>query len=81
VAVARVLVGCSRISGREREIAEEAWPGDIIGVPNHGQLRVGEFYATSEALTFEKIRTPLCLSHHPASPLTEEEVIARARAT
>src|SRR3954468_18860937 len=27
---------------REREIAEEAWPGDIIGVPNHGQLRVGD---------------------------------------
>jgi Helicase HerA, central domain len=44
-----------------------------------GQLGVGEFYATSEALTFEKLRTPLCLSHHPASPLTVEEVIERAR--
>ncbi|WP_256789470.1 helicase HerA domain-containing protein [Frankia sp. AvcI1] len=44
-----------------------------------GRLGVGEFYATSEALTFEKIRTPLCLTHHPASPLTDEEVIARAR--
>ena len=23
---------------RERNLAEEAWPGDIIGVPNHGSL-------------------------------------------
>ncbi|MCM3921174.1 DUF87 domain-containing protein [Frankia sp. AiPs1] len=44
-----------------------------------GRLGVGEFYATSEALTFEKIRTPLCLTHHPASPLTDEEVIDRAK--
>jgi hypothetical protein len=48
--------------------------------PDIGQLGVGEFYATSEALTFEKIRTPLCLSYHPSSPLTDEEVIERARA-
>ena len=27
---------------RERELAEEAFPGDIIGIPNHGALRVGE---------------------------------------
>ena len=26
-----------------------------------------------------KIRTPLCLSHHPKSPLTAEEVLDRAR--
>ncbi|MEM9222058.1 MAG: peptide chain release factor 3 [Pseudomonadota bacterium] len=25
----------------ERELAEEAWAGDIIGIPNHGALRVG----------------------------------------
>jgi hypothetical protein len=47
--------------------------------PDIGRLGIGEFYATSEALAFSKIRTPLCLSHHPASPLTAEEVIARAR--
>jgi len=27
---------------RERELADEAWPGDIIGIPNHGTLRVGD---------------------------------------
>ena len=27
---------------RERNLAEEAWPGDIIGIPNHGALRIGD---------------------------------------
>ncbi len=27
---------------RDREIADEAFPGDIIGIPNHGTLRVGD---------------------------------------
>jgi len=27
---------------RERELVDEAWPGDIIGVPNHGSLRIGD---------------------------------------
>jgi peptide chain release factor 3 len=27
---------------QDREIADEAYPGDIIGIPNHGVLRVGD---------------------------------------
>jgi len=27
---------------QDREIADEAYPGDIIGIPNHGTLRVGD---------------------------------------
>ncbi len=27
---------------RERNLAEEAWPGDILGIPNHGSLRIGD---------------------------------------
>ncbi|GAA4771753.1 peptide chain release factor 3 [Stakelama sediminis] len=27
---------------QERELADEAFPGDIIGIPNHGTLRVGD---------------------------------------
>jgi peptide chain release factor 3 len=27
---------------QDRETAEEAFPGDIIGIPNHGTLRVGD---------------------------------------
>jgi peptide chain release factor 3 len=40
---------------REREIVEEAWPGDIIGVPNHGQLRVGDALSEGEPLRFTGI--------------------------
>jgi peptide chain release factor 3 len=27
---------------QDRALAEEAWPGDIIGIPNHGLLRIGD---------------------------------------
>lgn len=47
-------------------------------VPDISRLRSGEFYAAVEGAAFEKVRTPLCLSHHPKSPLTTEEVIERA---
>jgi peptide chain release factor 3 len=40
---------------REREIAEEAYPGDIIGVPNHGQLRVGDTLSEGEPIRFSGI--------------------------
>jgi len=35
---------------RERELAEEAWPGDIIGIPNHGSLRIGDTLTEGEAI-------------------------------
>ncbi|GLP85372.1 peptide chain release factor 3 [Epibacterium sp. DP7N7-1] len=34
----------------DRELAEEAWGGDIIGIPNHGQLRIGDTLTEGEAL-------------------------------
>jgi peptide chain release factor 3 len=37
---------------REREIAEEAYPGDIVGIPNHGQLRIGDALTQGETLRF-----------------------------
>jgi peptide chain release factor 3 len=40
---------------KERELAEEAWPGDIIGVPNHGQLRVGDALSEGEPIRFTGI--------------------------
>jgi peptide chain release factor 3 len=33
---------------RERNLAEEAWPGDILGIPNHGTLRIGDTLSESE---------------------------------
>lgn len=43
------------------------------------RLTSGQFYASGEGMAFQKIQTPMCLSHHPRSPLTTEEVIERAR--
>ncbi|MEM6550275.1 MAG: peptide chain release factor 3 [Pseudomonadota bacterium] len=39
----------------EREIADDAWAGDIIGVPNHGQLRIGDALTEGEDLRFTGI--------------------------
>ncbi|GIX14292.1 MAG: hypothetical protein KatS3mg118_2251 [Paracoccaceae bacterium] len=39
----------------ERELTEDAWAGDIIGIPNHGQLRIGDTLTEGEALRFTGI--------------------------
>jgi peptide chain release factor 3 len=39
----------------DRELAEEAWAGDIIGIPNHGQLRIGDALTEGESLRFTGI--------------------------
>ncbi len=40
---------------RERELAEEAVAGDIIGIPNHGTLRVGDTLTDGAELRFTGI--------------------------
>ncbi|MDP9120606.1 MAG: peptide chain release factor 3 [Acidobacteriota bacterium] len=40
---------------RERELAEQAWAGDIIGIPNHGNLRIGDALTEGEELRFTGI--------------------------
>lgn len=37
---------------QDRSLAEEAWPGDIIGIPNHGTLRIGDTLSEGEELTY-----------------------------
>ena len=44
------------------------------------RLRPGEFFAASDAVAFQRVRSPMCLSHHPRSPMTQEEVLELARA-
>ncbi len=39
----------------ERARAEDAWAGDIIGIPNHGQLRIGDALTEGEDLRFTGI--------------------------
>ena len=40
---------------QEREIADEAFPGDVIGIPNHGGLRVGDSLSQSGEVAFRGI--------------------------
>ncbi len=37
---------------RDRSIVEEAWPGDIIGIPNHGTIRIADTFTEGEDLAF-----------------------------
>ncbi|WP_460429733.1 peptide chain release factor 3 [Aquaspirillum soli] len=39
----------------DREIVEEAWPGDIIGLPNHGNIQIGDSFSEGEMLAFTGI--------------------------
>jgi hypothetical protein len=47
-------------------------------LPDIGLMGSGEFYAAGEGFSFVKVKTPLCLTHHPKAPLSPEEVIERA---
>jgi peptide chain release factor 3 len=38
--------------GREREVADEAWPGDIVGLVNASALRVGDSIYEAEPVAF-----------------------------
>ncbi|HEX7305504.1 helicase HerA domain-containing protein [Lentzea sp.] len=48
-------------------------------VADISRLERGQFYATGDTFGFRRMRAPLCLSHHPPSPLRLEEVVERAR--
>lgn len=42
-------------------------------------LERGQFYVTGDTFAFRRMQSPLCLTHHPPSPLRLEEVLDRAR--
>ena len=37
---------------RDRQLAEEAFAGDVVGIPNHGTLRIGDTLTEGEELQF-----------------------------
>ena len=37
---------------RDRQLAEEAYAGDVVGIPNHGTLRIGDTLSEDETLNF-----------------------------
>jgi peptide chain release factor 3 len=40
---------------KERQVAEEAWPGDVVGIANHGTLRIGDTLTEGETLNFRGV--------------------------
>src|SRR5204863_2186279 len=74
---------------RERNLAEQAWPGDIIGIPNHGSLRIGDTLTEGEEIRISgipnfapeilqrvKVEDPMKTKHlkHALEQLAEEGV-------
>lgn len=39
----------------DREIAQDAYPGDVIGIHNHGTIAIGDTFSEGEKLTFTGI--------------------------
>jgi peptide chain release factor 3 len=40
---------------QDRTFVEEAWPGDIIGIHNHGTIKIGDTFSEKEPLNFTGI--------------------------
>lgn len=40
---------------QDRASVEDAWPGDIIGIHNHGTIRIGDTFSEKEPLSFTGI--------------------------
>jgi peptide chain release factor 3 len=40
---------------QDRQLAEEAYAGDIVGIPNHGTLRIGDTLTEGEDLVFSGV--------------------------
>ncbi len=49
-------------------------------VPEISRLRAGNFYVATEGESFHRITAPWCLSYHPSSPPSAEEVLGLAQA-
>ncbi|MCI4062073.1 DUF87 domain-containing protein [Micromonospora sp. R77] len=62
------------------EAAREVARAKGTDIPDVGKMRTGQFYTGVEGARFVKMQAAMCLTHHPRSPLTTEEVVQRAAA-
>lgn len=49
------LANATIFMAQERANVEEAWPGDIIGIHNHGTIKIGDTFSLKEPLKFTGI--------------------------
>ncbi|MBU1189132.1 MAG: peptide chain release factor 3 [Gammaproteobacteria bacterium] len=47
--------GALTFMASDRGALEQAWPGDIVGLHNHGSIRIGDSFSAGEALHFTGI--------------------------
>jgi len=50
-----VLANATMFLAQDRANVEEAWPGDIIGIHNHGTIKIGDTFSDKESLKFTGI--------------------------
>ncbi len=60
---------------QDREVAEQAYPGDILGIPNHGNLRIGDALTEGEELRFTGI--PSFAPEHLQRAMPEDPMKAK----
>ncbi len=49
------IANATMFVAQDREGVEHAFPGDIIGIPNHGTIRIGDTFSDKEPLQFTGI--------------------------
>ncbi|MBI5210808.1 MAG: peptide chain release factor 3 [Elusimicrobia bacterium] len=49
------LSSSHKLLGRERETADEAYAGDVIGIVGHSQFRIGDTLTEDEAIVFKEM--------------------------
>jgi peptide chain release factor 3 len=60
---------------KDRQVAEEAWPGDVVGIANHGLLRIGDTLTEGEAINFRGV--PSFAPEHLRRPRLEDPMLAK----
>ena len=60
---------------QDRELAEEAFAGDIIGIPNHGNLHIGDSITEGENIQF--IGLPSFAPEHIQRIRTEDPMLTK----
>ncbi len=60
---------------KDRQVAEEAWPGDVVGIANHGTLRIGDTLTEGEGINFRGV--PSFAPEHLRRPRLEDPMLAK----
>lgn len=59
------LSNSRRVFGRERDLLDEAYPGDVVGLVGHSDFRIGDTLAENPTISYEEIPrfAPECFAY------------------